>query len=61
MSKGLAERNGMGAGGKTYQGEGGRKLLSVGGVLIRFCPAPFSFSPPPPVGLLWEFGYTLPT
>ena len=34
--------------GKTYRGEGGRKLLSVGGLLVRFCPPRF-FAPPPPL------------
>ena len=38
----------MGGGeGKTYPGEGGRKLFSVRGLLVRFAPPPPPFSPPP--------------
>ena len=44
----------MGGGGKTYRGEGGQKLLSTGGLLVRFCPPPFC--PPPPFGIPWIKG-----
>ena len=37
--KGLTKRTGIrGGGGKTYRGEGGRKLFSMGGLLVRSCP-----------------------
>ena len=36
---GLTKRNGIWEG-KTYRGEGGRKLFSVGGLLVRFAPPP---------------------
>ena len=33
-------------GDKTYRGEEGRKLFSVGGLLVRFCPPPLFLHPP---------------
>ena len=45
VCKGLYKRNDIGGG--TYRGEGGgRKLFSVGVLLVRFCPPPPLFCPP---------------
>ena len=43
--------------GETYRGEGGRKLFSVGGLLVRFSPPPPPVLPPPPLlrSLEWTF------
>ena len=40
--------------GKTYRGEGGRKVFSVGGSLREALPAPPLFPPPTPFGVLWS-------
>ena len=39
--KELDKRNGIGRG-KMYRGEGGQKPFSVGGLLVRFAPAPLA-------------------
>ena len=40
------------------RGEVGRKLFSVRGLLVRFCPPPL-FWPPPPLSVLWIGAPTL--
>ena len=49
ISKGLNKRNGIG--GKMYRGEGGRKLFSVGGLVVSLPTLPRFL--PPPLGVLW--------
>ena len=40
---------------ESYRGEAGRKLFSVEGLLVRFCPSPRLFSPHCPLcGVLWK-------
>ena len=55
VCKGLYKRSGIGGGGGTYRGEGGggRKLFSVGVLLVRFCPPPPPRCFAPPFGVLW--------
>ena len=47
LPKDSASEGNGGGGGGTHLGEGGRKLFSMGGLLVRF-PPPLAVLPPPP-------------